>query len=106
MHETDIDCHTFQRRWNEQLDRRLPTSEDPLLTRHASNCPSCRELLVGESRLRMLLETPMGPPSPDFTHCVVAAAAKRISRSEELGYTRAKPERREPGFGKGGISFG
>ena len=34
------------------------------------------------------------------------AAAKRISRSEELGYTRAKPERREPGFGKGGISFG
>jgi hypothetical protein len=34
------------------------------------------------------------------------AAAKRISRSEELGYTRAKPERRDPGFGKGGISFG
>ena len=31
---------------------------------------------------------------------------KRISRSEELGYTRAKPERREPGYGKGGISFG
>ncbi|MGE5232294.1 MAG: hypothetical protein ACM3NS_11175, partial [Deltaproteobacteria bacterium] len=34
------------------------------------------------------------------------AAQKRISRSEELGYTRAKPERREPGHGKGGISFG
>jgi magnesium chelatase subunit I len=34
------------------------------------------------------------------------AAHKRISRSEELGYTRAKPERREPGYGKGGISFG
>jgi len=34
------------------------------------------------------------------------AAQKRISRSEELGYTRAKPERREPGYGKGGISFG
>jgi magnesium chelatase subunit I len=34
------------------------------------------------------------------------ASQKRISRSEELGYTRAKPERREPGYGKGGISFG
>ncbi|MBA3344050.1 MAG: magnesium chelatase [Gemmatimonadales bacterium] len=34
------------------------------------------------------------------------AAQKRISRSEELGYTRAKPERREGGYGKGGISFG
>ena len=34
------------------------------------------------------------------------AAQKRISRSEELGYTRAKPERREPGYGKGGLSFG
>jgi magnesium chelatase subunit I len=34
------------------------------------------------------------------------AAQKRISRSEELGYSRAKPERREPGYGKGGISFG
>jgi len=34
------------------------------------------------------------------------AAHKRISRSEELGYTRAKPERREPGYGKGGMSFG
>jgi magnesium chelatase subunit I len=34
------------------------------------------------------------------------AAHKRISRSEELGYTRVKPERREPGYGKGGISFG
>jgi len=34
------------------------------------------------------------------------ASQKRISRSEELGYTRAKPERLEPGYGKGGISFG
>ena len=34
------------------------------------------------------------------------AAQKRISRSEELGYTRAKPERRDPGYGTGGISFG
>jgi magnesium chelatase subunit I len=34
------------------------------------------------------------------------AAQKRISRTEELGYTRMKPERREPGYGKGGISFG
>jgi len=34
------------------------------------------------------------------------AAQKRISRSEELGSTRMKPERREPGYGKGGISFG
>ena len=34
------------------------------------------------------------------------AAQNRISRSEELGYTRAKPERREPGYGKGGMSFG
>jgi magnesium chelatase subunit I len=36
------------------------------------------------------------------------AAQKRISRTEELGYTRSKPERREPGlgYGKGGISFG
>jgi magnesium chelatase subunit I len=32
------------------------------------------------------------------------AAEKRISRSEELGYTRARPERREPPYGKG-ISF-
>ena len=34
------------------------------------------------------------------------AAQKRISRSEELGYSRARPERREPGYGKGGMSFG
>ena len=27
-------------------------------------------------------------------------------RLEELGYTRARPERREPGYGKGGMSFG
>jgi len=29
------------------------------------------------------------------------AAYKRISRSEELGYTKVRPERREPGYGKG-----
>ncbi|MFN8651940.1 MAG: magnesium chelatase [Gemmatimonadales bacterium] len=33
------------------------------------------------------------------------ASEKRISRSEELGYVRARPERREPGQGKG-LSFG
>ncbi len=31
------------------------------------------------------------------------AAQKRISRSEELGYSRARPERREHGHGKGGM---
>jgi len=33
------------------------------------------------------------------------AAEKRISRSEELGYTRARPERRDPnqGYGKSGL---
>jgi len=53
-------------------------------------------------------------PRPDHARAVAAcellleglAAQKRISRSEELGYTRMKPERREPGYGKGGISFG
>jgi magnesium chelatase subunit I len=35
------------------------------------------------------------------------AAQKRISRSEELGYARARPERREPGGGYGkGVNFG
>ncbi len=35
------------------------------------------------------------------------AAHKRITRSEELGWTRARPERREPpGYGKGGMTFG
>jgi magnesium chelatase subunit I len=29
------------------------------------------------------------------------AAHKRISRSDELGYTRARPEKREGGYGKG-----
>jgi magnesium chelatase subunit I len=33
------------------------------------------------------------------------AAEKRISRSEELGYVRAKPERREPGSGGQGKGF-
>jgi magnesium chelatase subunit I len=33
------------------------------------------------------------------------ASEKRISRSEELGYVRARPERRDPGQGKG-LSFG
>jgi magnesium chelatase subunit I len=33
------------------------------------------------------------------------AAEKRISRSEELGYVRAKPERKDPGYGKG-VNFG
>jgi hypothetical protein len=28
------------------------------------------------------------------------AAQKRISRNEELGYVRARPDRREPGMGK------
>ena len=54
------------------------------------------------------------PPEADHPRAVAAcelvleglAAQKRISRSEELGYTRVKPERREPGYGKGGISFG
>jgi magnesium chelatase subunit I len=51
---------------------------------------------------------------PDHARAVAAcelvleglAAQKRISRTEELGYSRAKPERREPGYGKGGMSFG
>jgi hypothetical protein len=35
------------------------------------------------------------------------AAEKRISRSEELGYVRARPERRDPMGGQGkGLSFG
>ncbi len=33
------------------------------------------------------------------------AAHKRISRTEELGYTRARPDRKEPPYGKG-MSFG
>ena len=53
-------------------------------------------------------------PASDHPRAVAAcelvleglAAQKRISRSEELGYSRAKPERREPGYGKGGMSFG
>jgi magnesium chelatase subunit I len=53
-------------------------------------------------------------PRADYPRAVAAcelvleglAAQKRISRSEELGYSRAKPERREPGYGKGGMSFG
>jgi magnesium chelatase subunit I len=53
-------------------------------------------------------------PKSDHARAVAAcelvleglAAQKRISRSEELGWTRARPERREPGYGKGGISFG
>jgi magnesium chelatase subunit I len=54
-------------------------------------------------------------PKTDHARAVAAcelvleglAAQKRISRSEELGYTRARPERREPGYGKGGgMSFG
>jgi len=59
--------------------------------------------------------TDLGLARRDDLPCAVAAcelvleglaAQKRISRTEELGYTRAKPERREPGYGKGGISFG
>ncbi|HET8649843.1 MAG TPA: magnesium chelatase [Gemmatimonadales bacterium] len=34
------------------------------------------------------------------------AARKRITRNEEYGYTRARPERREPGFGKGPYGLG
>ncbi len=34
------------------------------------------------------------------------AAQKRITRHEELGWTRARPERKEPGYGKGGMAFG
>jgi magnesium chelatase subunit I len=34
------------------------------------------------------------------------AAQRRISRSEDLGYTRARPERRDAGHGKGGLAFG
>ncbi|MGH2671046.1 MAG: magnesium chelatase, partial [bacterium] len=55
-------------------------------------------------------------PRDDAEHTIGAcelvleglAAHKRITRNEELGYTRAKPERREPGsgYGKGGIAFG
>jgi magnesium chelatase subunit I len=55
-------------------------------------------------------------PTEDVARTVAAcelvleglAAHKRITRNEELGYTRAKPERREPGggYGKGGIAFG
>ena len=55
-------------------------------------------------------------PRADTEHTIAAcelvleglAAHKRITRNEELGYTRAKPERREPGsgYGKGGIAFG
>jgi magnesium chelatase subunit I len=53
-------------------------------------------------------------PKTDHARAVAAcelvleglAAQKRISRSEELGYSRARPERREPGYGKGGMSFG
>jgi magnesium chelatase subunit I len=55
-------------------------------------------------------------PTEDVARSVAAcelvleglAAHKRITRNEELGYTRAKPERREPGggYGKGGIAFG
>jgi len=34
------------------------------------------------------------------------ASQRRISRSEDLGYVRARPERKEPGHGKGGLAFG
>ncbi len=53
--------------------------------------------------------SPRGDKSRAVAGCELVleglAAQKRISRSEELGYTRMKPERREPGYGKGGISF-
>jgi magnesium chelatase subunit I len=34
------------------------------------------------------------------------AAQRRITRSEDLGYVRARPERKQPGHGKGGLDFG
>jgi magnesium chelatase subunit I len=34
------------------------------------------------------------------------AAQKKISRSEELGYSRMRPERKDGGQGKGGLAFG
>ena len=35
------------------------------------------------------------------------AAQKKIARSDELGYSRIRPERnKEGGYGKGGINFG
>ena len=33
-------------------------------------------------------------------------AEKRISRTDELGYVRARPEPKGPGFGKGGAGQG
>ena len=42
-------------------------------------------------------------PWPPASWCSRASPPqKRISRSEELGYTRVKPERREPGYREGG----
>ena len=79
--------------------------------------PAARKGVV-ETGLRhnchVLSEKPMATRWEDGKRMVAAcelileglAAQKRISRSEELGYTRSKPERREPGYGKGGISFG
>ena len=68
-------------------------------------CPGCS---TRSRDVRPLAPVPTTPRAVAACELVLEglAAQKRISRSEELGYTRMKPERREPGYGKGGISFG
>jgi len=59
--------------------------------------------LLDLARRRTVNET--GHPGGTVAACELIleglAAQKRISRSEELGYTRSRPERREPGSGYG-----
>jgi hypothetical protein len=70
-----MNCHDFERDWNERLDARDPSH--PALDGHAASCPTCRAL---DARYRALdqairsLPTPSAPSSV-FTDRVLAAAA-------------------------------
>ncbi|GAC1470886.1 MAG: hypothetical protein NVSMB9_16440 [Isosphaeraceae bacterium] len=72
-----MNCHDFERAWNERLDARTAPQavQDLALIQHASSCPACRALGSRYSRLALAIDAPRPStiPSPGFVDRVLAA---------------------------------
>jgi hypothetical protein len=78
-----MNCHDFERLWNELLDS--PQGREPAvveaLQAHAEACPACQALGVAYGRLRQAIATLGSPPAPPAGLSERLLAAHRAQRN-------------------------
>jgi hypothetical protein len=90
-----VDCETFQLRWQQLLDERLPPERDIDLVAHSLTCDSChQQLSLREGIFSMLGPDEAQGPSPGFVDRVIRELQSTASLSESPTLRAPKSVRR------------